>query len=187
VGCKIQNLQVLPEDSAKKDISFGDPAQSPDGKLVAVRSLHEGLAIRDPDASCALTATLSPDGRWLAAVVGARDAPVVAWDLNLPDTAEPARSLDAVCNLEESNCIRRLCDKISTALDERQLRSLSAMRPLTSLTARSEQPVVDASGRVLAAPIPAKAPAKSCRRASPDQPMRCRARSDLLSPYMRGK
>ena len=109
---KSRTFQVLPEDSAKKDISFGDPAQSPDGKLVAVRSLHEGLAIRDPDASCALTATLSPDGRWLAAVVGARDAPVVAWDLNLPDTAEPARSLDAVCNLEESNCIRRLCDKI---------------------------------------------------------------------------
>ena len=134
-----------------------------------------------------VTATLSPDGRWLAAAVGTRDASVVAWDLNLPDTAEPARSLDAVCNLEESNCIRRLCDKISTALDERQLRSLSAMRPLTSLTARSEQPVVDASGRVLAAPIPAKAPAKSFRRASPSQPMRCRARSDLLSPYMRGK
>jgi len=39
----------------------------------------------------------------------------------------------------------------------------------------------------LAAPIPAKAPAKSCRRASPSRPMRSRARSDLLSPYMRGK
>ena len=60
---KSRTFQVLPEDSAKKDISFGDPAQSPDGKLVAVRSLHEGLAIRDPDASCALT-NRQDEGNW---------------------------------------------------------------------------------------------------------------------------
>ena len=70
------------------------------------------------------TATLSPDGRWLAAVNDAKDAPVVVWDLDVPDTADPAHSLDAVCNLDQGDCIRRLCQKISAAIDGRQLRGL---------------------------------------------------------------
>ena len=32
----------------------------------------------------------------------------------------PARSLDAVCNLDQSDCIRRLCPKISVAIDDPQ-------------------------------------------------------------------
>jgi hypothetical protein len=85
VGCKIQNLQVLPEDSAKKDISFGDPAQSPDGKLVAVRSLHEGLAIRDPDTR----AVRSPIGK--TKVIGVRfvdstDLVFLNWDRGRTNT-----------------------------------------------------------------------------------------------------
>ncbi len=71
-----------------------------------------------------LTATLSPDGRWLAAVHGSRDAPVVVWDLNRSDTSDPASSLRAVCNLEETECILRMCEKISRAIDEPQLREL---------------------------------------------------------------
>jgi hypothetical protein len=71
-----------------------------------------------------VTATLSPDGRWLAAIIGSRDAPVVVWDLNRADATDPASSLHAVCNLEESDCIRRLCEKISTAVDEPHLREL---------------------------------------------------------------
>jgi hypothetical protein len=69
------------------------------------------------------TATLRPDGRWPAAVIDAKDAPVVVWDLDVPDdSAAPAHSLDAVCNLGQSDCIRRLCRKIFEAIDEPQLR-----------------------------------------------------------------
>ena len=92
-----------------------------------------------------VTATLSPDGRWLAAIIGSRDAPVVVWDLNRADATDPASSLHAVCNLEESECIRRLCEKFPQPSTNRTCANSSAMRPLTSLTAQSEQPVVNAS------------------------------------------
>ena len=67
---------------------------------------------------------LSPDGRWLAAVDSARGVPVVVWDLSRADDADPASSLRAVCNLEDSACITRLCAKITKAVGEPQLREL---------------------------------------------------------------
>ena len=70
------------------------------------------------------TATLSPDGRWLAVVHGSREAPVIVWDLDLHDRADPAHSISAVCNLESSDCIRQLCEKVSATIDQRQLRDL---------------------------------------------------------------
>ena len=96
--------------------------------------------------------TLSPDGRWLAAANHAKDAPVVIWDLNVPDTAAPEHSLDAVCNLDQSGCIRRLCEKISVAIDEPQLRELVGDETFDELDSTIRQPVAKASERVLATP-----------------------------------
>jgi WD40 repeat protein len=69
-------------------------------------------------------ATLSPDGRWLAVTNGMNDASVVIWDLNITESQNPASSLQAGCNLQEADCIRRLCEKASLSIDENMLRDL---------------------------------------------------------------
>ena len=69
-------------------------------------------------------ATLSSNGRWLAVTNGVNDASVVAWDLDLAESQNPARSLQARCNLEEADCIRRLCEKVSLSIDEKKLRDI---------------------------------------------------------------
>jgi WD40 repeat protein len=69
-------------------------------------------------------ATLSPDGRWLAVTNGANDSSVVVWDLDLTESRNPAHSFQAACNLEEADCIQRLCEKVSLSIDEKMLRDL---------------------------------------------------------------
>lgn len=69
-------------------------------------------------------ARLSPDGRWLATVNGARNASVVIWNLDITDSEDPAHSLQAACNLNEGDCIQRLCEKVSLSTDEKVLRDL---------------------------------------------------------------
>ena len=73
--------------------------------------------------------------------IGLRDAPVVAWDLDAPDTAGPAHSLDAGCDLDQSDCIRRLCQKISEAIDEPQLREPVDADSSGELDSTIKQPV----------------------------------------------
>jgi hypothetical protein len=84
-------------------------------------------------------AALSPDGRWLAAVDSARGAPVVVWDLTRAGSDDPASSLRAVCNLEESGCITRLCAKITNAVGEPQLRELVGADAFSELAALIKQ------------------------------------------------
>jgi WD40 repeat protein len=69
-------------------------------------------------------AALSPDGRWLATINGANGAPVIVWDLDLTDSKDPAHSLEATCNLEGGDCIRRLCEKVSVSFDQKMLRDV---------------------------------------------------------------
>jgi hypothetical protein len=62
-------------------------------------------------------AKLSPGGRWLATVNGTNNAFVVVWDLDVTNSEDPAHSLQAACNLEEADCIQRLCEKVSLSID----------------------------------------------------------------------
>ena len=99
------------------------------GKRIAVTwedktvvwGLAEQKVLKEVDMShFASSITLSPDGRWLAAVNGN----VAIWDLSQQNAEAPAKALDAACSLTGGNeieCIRRLCEKVSPLITDKVL------------------------------------------------------------------
>jgi hypothetical protein len=63
-------------------------------------------------------AALSPDGRWL---VMANRERLTVWDIDLTDPKGKEQSLPASCNLQDGTCIRNLCEKISSQVNEQML------------------------------------------------------------------
>jgi WD40 repeat protein len=73
-----------------------------------------GMGADDPVA-------VSSDGRWLAAP---EQGKVVVWDLNHPDSKGPSKTIESACSFtgdRAQECIRRLCEKVSPSIAEKDL------------------------------------------------------------------
>jgi len=86
--------------------------------LVQQRLLKEvkiASMVADPSAA------MSPNGRWLATEEGGK---IVAWDLNNLDSKAPGKTIDSACGFSGNRaqeCIRRLCEKVSPSIAEKDL------------------------------------------------------------------
>jgi WD40 repeat protein len=132
------DLSVVPlprPDQLPKEPKFRDVVFDQQGTRVAITTDYRLLVwdlsqarvvklIRPPKEgffSVYDAVALSPDGRWLALIDGDR---VVVWDLNVAASQDRALSLRARCNLEETECILLLCEKVSATINEAMMREL---------------------------------------------------------------
>jgi WD40 repeat protein len=127
----LQQLQFPGKVYMQNDIRFS-VAFDAEGKRVAVGEggkiaawdLAEQRVLKEVElrgSSNDARVALSRDGRWLATTDASK---VVVWDLNRQDSQVPARTLDVACSLTGNNereCIRRLCEKVSPLINEKDL------------------------------------------------------------------
>ena len=93
------------------------------GGMLAVWDVATGKMLKKT-VGLDMGATMSPDGRWVAA--RDRDEKVLVWDLNRIDSSEAQKTFGAPCNIRDNKekCLRLLCEKVSLSLDQKQLREL---------------------------------------------------------------
>jgi WD40 repeat protein len=131
---RLQQLQfpgsVRMQDDQVFHIAFGAQgkrvAVGGEGKIaawdLAEHKVLKDVRLRSPMGDPPVA--MSPDGRWLATT---EDGKVVIWDLDHQGAQMAASTLDVACSFagkDARECIRRLCEKVSSSINEKDLSSV---------------------------------------------------------------
>jgi WD40 repeat protein len=129
----LQQMQFPGNVRLQEDIRFS-VALDAEGKRVAVGGERKAAAwdlaehkvlkeISGPPWEMEAMVAFSRDGRWLATNTES-DGKLVVWDLNQQDSQAQGKTFEVACSLAGNNereCIRRLCEKASSLLTDKDL------------------------------------------------------------------
>lgn len=130
-GMSLQRLQfpgnVRMQDDIRFHVAFGAGGRRVvvgGGGKIASWDLAEHRLLKEVKLSSSSDdppVAISPDGRWFTTEDHGK---VVVWDLDHPDSKAQGKTIDAACSLggdRARECIRRLCEKVSPSINEKDL------------------------------------------------------------------